>query len=238
MKGRGVWYEKSDFEQILKATGKQLRDDQRESFLERLEEIATAFLQDYGIQKRDPPHAVAKRLDTIASVAEKLVRLIKSTDGVSAKARLHAQAMFYRRMRVRTRFLNAKGEPEEHIEPSQFPTVEDAIRTIESLRLYATQAAARERPKVKTDKKRYQGNKARQTFVNNLAGLWAEVFEELPGASVNPTTGKPGGPFIRFLVACYMPLRREFPTLPELDEMAARAHYRRTAEARLKRYFS
>lgn len=147
-------------------------------------------------------------------------------------------------MRVRTLSLNAKGEPEEHIEPSQFPTVEDAIKTVESLRLYAKQAADRERPKVKTDKKRYQGHAARQTFVNDLVGLWAEVFDELPGGSIKSDTQKENGPFVSFVLACHAPLERQFPKqkgkkgkgLDELNENAVRAHFRKSGVAKLKRY--
>lgn len=231
-----MWYEDSDFEQILKVAGKCLLVEGRTQLAERIEEIATAFLQDFGLEKRDPPHAVAKRLGTIASQADKLVRLTKLTDGASATMRLRRAAAYYQRIRVRTSSLDSKGESEEHIEPSGFPTVETAIKAVESLALYARYAFTDERRKVKTDKKRHQGQAARQTFINNLAGLWSDMFDELPGASVNPATQKPGGPFIRFVMASYAPLRRQFPTLPALKENAARAHYRRTAEARLKRY--
>lgn len=238
VKGRDVWYEDSDFKQILEATGKQLQDDQRGPFKDRLEETATTFLQEFGFEKRDPPGDVTKRLETIASKAKALVQLTKLPQGASARTRLHAQATRYRSIRVRTHSLNAKGETEEHIGPSQFPTVEEAIKAVEALALYARQAAASEsrKKKPKTDKKRNTGNAARQKFINDLAGLWSDTFNELPGGSVRSDTQKDNGPFIRFAQACHAPLQQQFPTLPVLSENAARAHYRKTGEARLKRY--
>lgn len=238
MKGRDVWYEKSDFEQILKVTRKCLPKERRTLFAERLEGYATAFLQDFAFEHRDPPHAVVKRLNNIATQARKLVRLAKLPQGASARMRLQGAANYYQSMSVRTSSPNSKGGREKHIKPCQFPTVETAIKAIESLGLYAGLAATREHRKIKTkaDKKRHQGQAARRKFINDLAGLWSDMFEELPGTSVNPETRKPDGPFIRFVMACYAPLRREWATLPELNEHAVRAHYRRTAAARIKRY--
>jgi hypothetical protein len=227
-------YEKSDFDQILKKIGKPFPVIKRASFEERLDECAIAFLQGFGAEKADSPSAIVKRLDNIETTAKRLVSLTKSPEGSSAVLRLRRRATFYQKIRVTTQSLTSTGQLEERIRPSDFPNVELAIKAVESLVLYARSALADERKKVKTDKKRHKGKKALRNFVNDLAGLWSDMFDELPGASVDPRTGDSGGPFIRFIMACYAPLREEWTGLPELNEKKAHYHYRNSDVAKLK----
>lgn len=231
-----MWYENSDIEQILTATGRGLQDDQRRQFVERLEESASSFLRDFGFEKRAPPSAVTKRLDNIAAQSKKLMQLMKLPEAAAALTRLDAQATYYRSIAVRT--ISPDGSV-EGIRPSEFPSIGEAVKAVESLALYARNAADRERGKQKpgTDKNRYKGNVARQTFINDLAGIWVDTFGEMPGGSIKTDAKSNNGPFIRFVLACYTPLQQQFTTLPVLDENAARGHYRKTAEARLKRIF-
>ena len=153
--------------------------------------------------------------------------------------RLYAQAEFYRRnIRVGAISLNSNGETEEqHIEPTRYTTIDDVCSVIESIELYAKQAIKIERAKVRpiTDKARNMGKAALQTWINDLAGLWFDIFGVPPGTSVNQETQSPGGPFIRFVMACYAPLVRNTQTLPKLTASAVRAHFRKTERARLKR---
>lgn len=231
-----MWYEDSDIEQILAAAGRGLQDNQRGPFVERLEDSAASFLQNFGFEKRDPPSAVTKRLDNIAAQSKRLVQLMKLPQAAAARTRLHAQATHYRGITVRT---ISPDESVERIRPSQFPSIEEAVKAVESLALYARDAAARERrqQKPEADKNRNKGNAARQMFFNDLAGIWVDTFNEMPGGSIRTDTKSNNGPFIRFAFACYEPLQRQFTSLPVLDENAARGHYRKTAEARLKRIF-
>lgn len=216
-------YEKADFEHILKATGKRLSKNEWSKFEEQLENAATAYLRGYRFEKKDPPHKIAKKLNTISNTAKKLTQLI----GTSYD--------------VRTR-LNIAALRSKRDKPCDAPSIiQAAIKSVEALALYANAAHTDELRKLKpkTDRNRNKGHVSRQRFVNDLAGIWSEAFGKLPGSSVNPNTTnttRAGGPFIRFLVACHTPLCRTLPGLPKLDVEAARAHYRRTAEANLKRY--
>lgn len=228
-------YEKSDFNLILKDIGESFSATKRTSFEERLDECATSFLQGFGAEKSDSPSVIIKRLKNIEKNANRLISLTKSPEGSSAVVRLRRRAKYYQEIRVTTQSLTSSDMPEENIRPSDFSNIDSAIKAIKDLELYARTALADERKKVQVDEKRHKGRVARQTFVNDLAGLWLDMFGVMPGASINPKTGDSGGPFIRFIMACYVPLHRGWPTLPELDEEKARYHYRKSSTAVLKR---
>ncbi len=213
-------YEKADFEHILKATGKRLLKNKRSKFEEQLENAAIDFLQCCCSDRKDPPHKIVKKLNAISKTAKKLSQLIGTS--YDLRTRLNFAALLFKAAK-----------------PCDVPgIIQAAITSVETLALYADAAHADALRKLKpnTDRKRNNGRVSRQRFVNNLAGVWCEAFGELPGSSVNPHTLEAGGPFIRFLVACHTPLCRTLTELPKLGVEAARAHYRRTAEARLKRY--
>ncbi len=235
--GAYVIYTETDFAEILTEVGKQLPTEKQGEFKERLEECAIMFLQNYGSEKRAPPSAIAKQLKAIGNTAKKLTKLTKAADG--ARRQLHQAALRYQTMSVTTTFVNENRHIENKIEKSSYPSVEDATKAVKVIELYANIAYDNVQKKIKlnTDRMRNKGHASRQQFVNDVAGIYSDMFGELPGASLNPETGRPGGPFIRFLIACYTPLHREFPTLPKLSEPAALTHYRRSAIAKLKRKF-
>lgn len=218
----------TDFADILKATGKQLPSRGQKKLKEQLNKCAIVFLQDYGAEKRDPPSTVKKRLDDIASAADKIIKLTKIRDGASARVRLNQAAENYQTIRVRTSRINKMGEREEYADPSPYPTVVTAIKAVEALWHYAKYASSDERRKITTTRNRNKGNVARKKFINALAAAWPNTPRQSPGTSVNPETGEVGGPFVRFVMACYKPLRREFPGLPALNETAIRNDLRRS----------
>ncbi len=214
-------YEKADFEHILKATGKRLLKNKRSKFEKQLENAATAFLQDCCFEKKDPPHKIAKKLNAISNTAKKLTQLIGTSYDVQTR-------------------LNVAALRSKRTKPYDAPSIiQAAIKSVEALAPFAHAARTDALRKLKpnTDRKRHKGKVSRQRFVENLAGIWFEAFGNLPVSSVNPNTLRAGGPFIRFVIACHTPLRRTLPGLPKLGVEAARAYYRRTAEARLKRMF-
>ncbi len=229
-----VFYETTDFRQIEKCIGRDLSENHKE----QLEVYASAFLQDYASEKRTPTHAVVDRLDRIEAAAKKLLQLTRLPHGASAQALLRRTSTRYLNIRVVTTTLDSAGKTGEKYRPSEFSDVTKAIKGVKDLEVYARVAAEDERKKLKSnnDRKRHGGNRARQTFVNNLAGLWSEMFCKLPGASIDPVTGDAFGPFIAFVLECYRPLRRDWPTLPDMTANAARTHYRNTGEAKLKRW--
>ncbi len=229
-------YEESEFDTILKKVGKPLPENKsRSDFEERLNDCAMFFLQNYGAEKADAPSVIRDRLKKIENKSKQLIDLTKGLESSSAVVRLRRQAAKYQKIRVTRKSLTPSGQLEEQIMPSDFSNVDEIIKGLKDLELYARVAAADENKKVGQGKKRHTGKVARQTFVNDLAGLWSDMFDELPGSSINPHTGEPGGPFIRFIMACYELLRNEWPMLPELDENAARYHSRKSGEAKLKR---
>ncbi|MDT8383924.1 MAG: hypothetical protein RRB22_05875 [Gammaproteobacteria bacterium] len=231
-----IYYEKSDIDMILEKIGKPFPVTKRASFEERLDDCAGAFLQAFGAEKVDSPSVIVSSLGKIEKAAEKLVSLTKSPEGSSAVHRLRRRAAYYQKIRVTTQSLTTSGQLEEHIRPSEFHNVDQAIKAVKDLELYARTALADEKKKIKVDKKRNKGQAARQTFVDDLAGLWSDMFDELPGTSTDSETGnKVSGPFVRFTLACYAPLLREQPTLPELKENSVRHHFRKSGVAKLKR---
>lgn len=234
MSGIPVIYDKTDFEKIWDAVGKGLPKD--ESYCaERIETYGRAFLQNFADEKREPPHAIVKRLAAIGKKAEDLAELTKLPRGASALVRLHQSSARYRKMVVTTQIArNADGHVTEHERASTFLEIEAILKAVKDLTLYAKVALAEERKRIKSDPKRHAGHVARQIFVNDLAGLWVDMFDELPGSSI--VRGKEDGPFIRFVLACYEPLHRQSQAIPKLKAAAARAHYRNSGIARLKRY--
>ncbi len=149
--------------------------------------------------------------------------------------RLNRSAARYKKICVTSQTQSSNGQLETITRSNDFTDVVTVIKAIKHLELYAHAALTDENKKVSPDKKRHKGQKARQHFVNDLAGLWSDIFNELPGASRNPDTGDIGGPFIRFILACHEPLRNEFPMLPKLNETSALHHYRASATAKIKR---
>lgn len=232
--GASMIYQKSDFDQIIEKIKKPFPESKRTEFEDLLNKYATAFLQGFGAEGNDSPSEVVKQLKSIEKSAKALIGLTKLPDGSSAVVRLRHQAARYQEIRVIRQSSTSSGQHEEHITPSDYLSVELAIKAIKNIELYALAALADEKKKVGVDKKRHKGRKALQIFVNDLAGLWPNIFDEPPGTSVNPITHKAGGPFIRFTLACYEPLRNEYAMLPELDEQKVRYYYRESDVAKLK----
>lgn len=97
---------------------------------------------------------------------------------------------------------------------------------------------------------RHKGDKAMQQFINDLADLWSDTVEELPGCSIPAGGGEPRGPFVLFVKAVRDILLKKFTPedkieLPNLYEDlrdlttdAIRGRFKKTPGARLKALIS
>lgn len=88
-----------------------------------------------------------------------------------------------------------------------------AVETVEAAKLNAqrrAQADTSPRALKKTPVPRHKGDAALDMWIGGLAGIWVEVFERVPRASVGAVAsrneGIAGGPFVRFLDASMRPI--------------------------------
>jgi hypothetical protein len=73
--------------------------------------------------------------------------------------------------------------------------------------------AVQARQSVSKSGARHAGNPAIRAFVSDLAAIFENATGRRAGASVNPSNGKVGGPFVRFVLACNVPVTAMFPMI-------------------------
>ena len=170
----------------------------REALVERLETAAQVWCIESEFQTKPTDKQLGERCGAIETAAKRLLETLGGSDrdrmppALFGALKTHAAAEAER----------LGGFPEWTDEG----LLERAVSGICDLRNWAS--AAREQSEAQSttpQDERHSGDKALDGLFANLVGILIDVFQRVPGTSVN-AKGKSGGPMIRFLSASLRPL--------------------------------
>ncbi len=195
----------------------------------RLERCAAAFLAERRLQQQTAPSEIAKRL-----------RAFTGRKWRSALTRYgHEKELMYALRRGALR----AGEKDAKLAVSEAIASQDSGRLARQAEIervairHRIQSLRKMREKEGKKPAPHRGDVALDAFIADLIGIWMNFFAQIPGTSlgsIGPQAGKARGPFLRFVVACYDPLRDHDGNLPNLTMDAVRDHFRRTNLSWLK----
>lgn len=185
-------YTPQELEQILEELGELQPNITPGQISADLENFAAQYVFDYVKGLPPAPHMLAKRLGAAGKPGARIRTLLKG-DGFHLQFALHDAA--------------ARSGMELDLFRLREPATQTRVKEL------AVEAAQQERLKVEENKasgKGRDGPVPRTVFIQNLAHLWWDAKGTIAGASTDPYTGKIGGPFIRFALACHQPLETRF----------------------------
>jgi hypothetical protein len=168
---------------------------------------------------------IAKRQHAIAAAARALMRALGTTDNANDRGLpetvgrpLKAQAQSHGHERpngyadvfgdLPPERYGAAGDPVHYTDYHAASVIRHCIHGVRLLQLLATRSelSAREEIAASQTRRRNRGDGAFRRLFGTLCNVWIDIFKKAPGASVPADGGKPGGPFIRFVIAACRPL--------------------------------
>lgn len=196
-------YTPEELDKIVTELGKLQPNFTPDHLTKNLEKTAAKYVFDTCKAHPPAPHMLAKRLGAAGKPGARIRTLMKG-DGFHLQFALHDAAV--------------RSGMELDLSRLREPATQTRVKEL------AVEAAQQERLKVEKNKASRLGRSgpvARTVFVKELAHLWWDAKGTIAGASVDPYSGKIGGPFVRFALACHQPLETRF-SLKEMKGEAVR----------------
>ncbi|MCH8863709.1 MAG: hypothetical protein IID51_14575 [Proteobacteria bacterium] len=174
------------------------------------------------------PGKLAKEFNTFETACQRVLNLLDAdatNDGLDFQCRpddhLHALLLWEFGADV------IPDDPGRAVEDGSAKTLfEKHVGSVVRLKHAAANARVDVERKVRSGQggRRHEGDWALEEIIRLLLQLYEEVTDRQPGTSVDPNTGKAGGPVVRFLQLCLPRLGWHF------SASAIRAHVRRVTQ--------
>jgi len=199
--------------------GRSVRTSRRDEFEHRLELAAVSLHFDIQHARAPSPSAVTKRLAKIHRAAAALLAQLpdpdKDTDPLSNGIRYGLQGAI---VNLAEKVGGYPGLFDSALAPARFPVsgqtytdyfprlaLERMRKAIEWLRDASQSAHVKAKGRVQLGRG-YKGDTALRAFLNTLAGIYLDVWKEIPTAPWSAHKKRPDSPFVRLVIAAAQPL--------------------------------
>ncbi len=197
------FFSSSEIDRIIKAAGERPTRQLRQRLTFKLNVATANFLGEF-LASDFSSSDMAKKLKDVESTSK---RLLDTLSDMEIQRTLRREAILQRgnKDKVYAAFESL----------GQLATLVSKVREdLRELRTLSSQARERKQMEAREDreyKPRHEGKIALQGLINDLAEeVWSKIFGRDIGTSVDPVSGKAGGPLIRFITTCLQVIAEQF----------------------------
>ncbi len=198
----GPFFSSSEIDRIIEAAGERPTRQLRQRLTFKLNVATVIFLGEF-LASDFSSSDMARKLKDVEGTSK---RLLDTLSDVEIQRTLRREAILQRGNKDKVyAVFESLGQLATLV-----PKVREDLRELRTLSSQARERKQMEASEDREYKPRHEGKIALQWLINDLAGVWSEIFGRDIGTSFNPVSGKAGGPLIRFITTCLQVIAEQF----------------------------